>query len=85
MSPLKCQTDPLQESSGPGVATDSDYCHAHTSRVDLVYRAVSLRVKGVYLLSPAAFKAAVSICRMTPTCVVMISCFTCKDGILRPG
>ena len=38
-----------------------------TSSVERVYIAVSFRVNGAYLLAPAAFKAAVSVCRTTPT------------------
>ena len=39
-----------------------------TSKVERVYMAVRRRWNGVYLLSPDAFIAAVSVCLTTPTC-----------------
>ena len=39
-----------------------------TSSVARVYSAASLRSKGAFRFSPAFFSAAVSVCRMIPTC-----------------
>ena len=40
----------------------------HTSKVARVYSALSSRVKGAFLFSPAFFSAAVSVCLTIPTC-----------------
>lgn len=53
----------LTESTGHSVST---------SKVALVYTAVSFLVNGVYLLLPVALMAAVSICRTTPTCTRLL-------------
>ena len=49
--------------------TGSAACRpGHTSKVARVYSALSSRVNGAFLFSPAFFSAAVSVCLTIPTC-----------------